>query len=274
MKLFKIRLFKKHPVNSSVIKNYSEGKENKRAENCGKGGMEFIFTEKIMNEYIRTDSVVGEIGCGTGHYAFRFANKCREYKGYDLTPANVKIFQDKIKESDLSNVSADIADATNLINISDSTFDVVMVLGPMYHLDFNNRLLAFKEAKRICKDGGIVAFAYINKAGASIAAIVNEAFKGKYPTKECNQTVLQKGTDDKKTNVFFFSMPEEMISCATECGFEIVENRGLDFVLTPDKIKAMPAEQYEAWLELIQFMSESPSCTGMSGHALLICRKV
>lgn len=236
--------------------------------------MEFIFTEKIMNEYIRTDSVVAEIGCAAGHYAFRFAGKCREYKGYDLTPANIKIFKHKIKDSGLSNISADVADATNLCNIPDSIFDVVMVLGPMYHLDFSNRLLAFKEAKRICKDGGIVAFAYINKAGASIAGIVNEAFKGKYPTKECNRMVLQNGTDIKNTNVFFFSMPEEMIACATECGFEIIESRGLDFVLSPHKIKSMPEEQYEAWLELTQFMSDSPSCTGMSGHALLICRKV
>lgn len=274
MKTFKIRLFRKQSGKNVVIKKYSSGKENKRANNHGKGGMEFIFTEKIMNEYIKTDSVVAEIGCATGHYAFRFAGKCREYKGYDLTPANIKIFRRKIKDSGLSNISADVSDATNLCNIPDSTFDVVMVLGPMYHLDFSNRLLAFKETKRICKDGGIVAFAYINKAGASIAAIVNEAFNGKYPTKECNRAVLQKGISDKNDSVFFFSTPEEMINCATECGFGIIKSCGLNFVLSPDKIKAMPDEQYEAWLELTQYMSESPSCTGMSEHALLICRKV
>lgn len=269
-----MKLLKKHSTKDVVIKNYNHGGEDNRAENHGKGGMEFIFTEKIMEKYIKTNSIVAEIGCATGHYAFRFASKCREYKGYDLTPANIKIFKYKIKESGLKNVSADIADATNLCNIPDSKFDVVMVLGPMYHLDFNNRMLSFKEAYRICKVGGVAAFAYINKAGASIGAIVNEAFKGKYPTKECNQMVLQRGTDDIKTDVFFYSMPEEMISCAKDCGFAIMENRGLDFVLSPDKIKSMPDEQYEAWLELTQFLSESASCTGMSGHALLICKKV
>lgn len=35
----------------------------------------------------------------------------------------------------------------------------------------------------------------------------------------------------------------------------------------------MPEETFAAWRELTDFLCSHPSCTGLSNHALLICRK-
>ena len=32
-------------------------------------------------------------------------------------------------------------------------------------------------------------------------------------------------------------------------------------------------EQLEAWMELSDYMCNSPTCAGLSNHALIICRK-
>ncbi|MDR2941045.1 MAG: class I SAM-dependent methyltransferase [Treponema sp.] len=50
-----------------------------------------------------------------------------------------------------------VGDITNLKNIENANFDIVMVLGHMYHLSSENRGFAFDEAKRICKMNGVLS---------------------------------------------------------------------------------------------------------------------
>ena len=45
--------------------------------------------------------------------------------------------------------------------LEDETFDLTLLLGPMYHLsDFNDKVKALNEAKRVTKKGGIIFIAY------------------------------------------------------------------------------------------------------------------
>lgn len=75
--------------------------------------------------------------------------------GIDITPENIKIFKKKALESGLKNVVGKVGDATKLENIPNESFDVVLCLGPLYHLPPNERELVFAECRRICKNGGI-----------------------------------------------------------------------------------------------------------------------
>ena len=94
-----------------------------------------------------------------------FSDKCKEYVGVDITPENIALFNEKVKAQGLRNVKGLIGDATNLSNISDNYFDVVLCLGPLYHLPPDERELVFAECRRICKNNGIVVFSYISKIG-------------------------------------------------------------------------------------------------------------
>lgn len=69
------------------------------------------------------------------------------------------------KESKLNNISCQLGDAANLENIDDNSFDVVLCLGPMYHLPPSERETVIAECERVCKNGWLPAFAYINKTG-------------------------------------------------------------------------------------------------------------
>lgn len=257
-----------------IIERYSDtSKEDNRSFRSRAEYAEFHYTKKFISEYVTPETSVVEIGCATGYYGMFLADKCREYLGIDITPANVEFFNEKIKNNGLTNVKAMIGDATNLHKLSDNSFDVVLAFGPMYHLPPNEREKVFDECKRICKNNGIVIFAYINKAGAYISGCLREGWGDIYPNKNANEFVLKKATDDIRPDVFFFTMPEEVSAKAAEHGLRVIKNVGLDFLFNVTAINNMPDEQYEAWQELTDFMCESPSCVGLSGHALLICAK-
>ena len=78
-------------------------------------------------------------------------DKCKTYKGIDITPEHIELFNEKVRKANIKNITAEIGDATNLRNVENDEYDIVLVLGPMYHLPKNERNLVFLEAKRVCK---------------------------------------------------------------------------------------------------------------------------
>ena len=98
-------------------------------------------------------------------------------------------------------------------------------------------------------------------------------FPDRYPDKKVNESVLNSGIDDVMPGIFFYTTPEEIEEQAKSHGLSIVKNVGVDFVFNESIINGMGPEQFEAWLELTDYMFESPSCTGLSNHTVLVCQK-
>jgi len=246
--------------------------EDNRATSSRSASLEFHYTKKAMGEYINKSTRILEIGCGTGYYGMHFADKCKEYVGIDLFQHHIDVFQDKIHKNGISNLSCIVGDATNLSDIENDSFDVVCCFGPMYHLPPEERELVFAECKRVCKPNGIIAFAYINKIGVYVGVCVHDEGRELYPNKKANESVL-KGIDDLKPDIFYFSMPEEMEATATKHGLSKIKNMGTDFFITMSVVDKMDDEKFELFMEISDEMVNHESCTGMSNHALLICRK-
>ncbi len=262
--------------NAEFIKaNYSDPfKEENRFTLSRSNGIEAHYTKKIMAEFIQDNRVL-EIGCATGYYAMHFADSCKEYVGVDLVPGNIDFLQEKIAQRGLTNVKAIVGDALNLEGIADGTFDVVCCFGPMYHLPPEERELVFGECKRVCKKSGIIAFAYINKIGVYVGACVHGGLRevSYYPNAKANKFVLEQSRDDLRSDTFFYTTPEEIEEAAKRHGLEKVKNLGTDFYITAHVIDRMPDEQFALYMPLADQMASHESCTGMSNHALLVCRK-
>ena len=257
-----------------IISYYNGYKEDNRANESRSAGLEFHYTKKFLSEYITSESCVIELGCGTGYYGMFFADKCAQYTGVDLSPDNIAVFREKITTENKEKISAIVGDATALTEFSDDAFDVILCLGPMYHLPREERLKVFDECYRIARSGAILAFAYINGLGAYVAACVHDTLRRIYPNAETNYSVLEQQTDDQLPGVFFFTSPDEMEYDAKQKNYEILKNCGVNFHFAASAIDAMNNEQFECFMELADKMSESPSCTGLSAHALLICKKL
>ena len=255
-------------------------REESRHRHSRANSMEFRYTKLLLEPYMTPDKNVVEFGCATGYYAGLWHDKCQSYLGVDIVQENVDFFNAK----GLCNAKARQGDATNCPEFSDNSFDVVLCLGPMYHLPQEERALAMAEMARICKPGGLLAFAYINKAGVLMQAMTNRIWRHKlpwykrlrrhntyYPNRKGNDCIFA-GVNDVD-NPFFFTMPEEMEPLAAQCGLRVVQNAGVDITLNTDQINHMDGEQYACWLEFAEYMLQFPSVTGMASHALMLCAK-
>lgn len=255
-----------------IIDRYGDGsrEENRSSGERADYIMEYKHTKRIIDKYVSKESEVIEVGCGTGYYGIYLADKCLRYTGLDISPGNIRRFQSKIKNLGFMNLNGIVGDATSMSEIDSESYDVVLTLGPVYHLPPSEKELVFAESKRICKKNGIILFAYITKVGVYLGRCLSEPQK--YPNKSKNRSILKDGIDDSRDNVYWFISPEEMENTAMNHGLSILQNLGVDFVFIPE-MYSMITENKDSWEELIDYMCSSSSCTGFANHAVMVCRK-
>lgn len=85
--------------------------------------------------------------------------------------------------------------------------------------------------------------------------------------------MFNKGTGAQRPGLYFLTMPEEMEEAASRHGLRKVKNLGTNFMFLFQRVNAMTDEEFEVRRPLYDFLTSYESCTGMTGNALLICKK-
>lgn len=76
-------------------------------------------------------------------------------------PRSVEVMKKKAKP--YYNIEIREGNACDMSDFADNTFDIVLLLGPMYHLfTERDKHLALEEAIRIAKTGGVIFASYVN----------------------------------------------------------------------------------------------------------------
>lgn len=123
------------------------------------GQVEFLTTMRYVEKYLRPGMRVLEIGAATGRYSHTLARQGYKVDAVELVQHNIDIFNQLTQQGE--NVTIRQGNAKDLSFFEDETFDMTLLLGPMYHLfTVEEQLRALSEAIRVTKKGGIVMAAY------------------------------------------------------------------------------------------------------------------
>ena len=123
------------------------------------GRVEFLTTMRYVEKYLRPGMRVLEIGAGTGRYSHALAQKGYQVDAVELVEHNIEVFRQNTQPGE--SVTIVQGNATDLSSFGDDTYDIVLLLGPMYHLFTRaDKLRALNEAVRVAKRGGVVFAAY------------------------------------------------------------------------------------------------------------------
>ena len=123
------------------------------------GAVEFLTTLRYIEKYLKPGMRILEIGAATGRYSHYFARKGYRVDALELVEHNIEIFKRNTQPDE--NITVTQGNAKNLAGFPDNTYDITLLLGPMYHLfTEEEKLQALSEAIRVTKKGGIVFTAY------------------------------------------------------------------------------------------------------------------
>ena len=144
---------------NKYLKEYYENYDEDGRLDTRHGHIEFLTTMRYIDMYLNPEMRVLEIGAGTGRYSHTLARRGYKVDAVELIEHNIEIFKSKITPDE--DISIRQGNAMELSFIEDSTYDMTLLLGPMYHLyTEEDKLKALTEAIRVTKRGGVIFAAY------------------------------------------------------------------------------------------------------------------
>ena len=162
----------------------------------------------------------------------------------------------------------------DLISLSDGTYDLTMVLGPMYHLyTREDKVRALSEAMRVTKPGGSVLVAYCMNEGS----VIGFMFRGNNLRYALDRNLL---TPDwhcasDPSELFDLVRTEDIASLDAEFPAERIKLVATDGATNymRETIDAMDDETFGKWLEYHFAICERQDLIGASHHTLDILKK-
>lgn len=256
-----------------IINEFYDGYvEDARLSKSRHGQLEFLTTMKYIHQAIPEKVSIIEVGAGTGRYSIALAKEGYDVTAIELANSNLELLMQNSKG--LKNLKAYQGDALDLSRFQDNTFDLTLVLGPLYHLyDERDQQKALDEAIRVTKDGGTIMVAFLsvhailfdNYLQGDLLAGIEENFTDDYQVKHFTEQLFT-GFDVDEFEALFESKPVEWIATVgTDSILELAEGRK-DFAMSDD--------DFNAFAKYHLHNCEKRELLGSSSHLLYMCKKV
>ena len=250
---------------------YDQYDEDGRLGRTRHGQLEYCTTMAYIHRYAAKGSRILELGAGTGRYSIALAKEGMDVTAVELAESNLAVLRENSRG--LENLASYQGDAMDLSRFADSSFDVTLSLGPMYHLyEADDVDRAIDEAIRVTKPGGVIFFAflsvfaimYANYFYGNWAAGQEENFTTDHKVRHFKEQLFT-GYDVTEFEGLFQKKPVDWLTTAGVDGLlEPIEKR-TDFSLSDEDFMALAA-WYLAF-------SEKRELLGNTNHLLYICRK-
>ena len=229
---------------------YNEYDEDGRLANNRLGKVEYLTTRRYIDTLLTADCKIAEIGAGTGRYSVTLAKEGFDVTAIELVQHNLDILQSKLDGSE--NIKTYLGNALDLNMQEDNTYDITLLLGPMYHLySEEDKDTTMKEAVRITKPGGHILVAYCMNE----ATVIQYVFG-------CNLFEMVRVEDIERLSA---AVPVERVKLvATDGASRYIREYLEDF----------DDETFAKWLSYHFATCERQDLIGATNHSLDILRKV
>lgn len=235
--------------------------------------IEFITTTHYIDKYLKDGDRILEVGAGTGAYSLYYADKGYQVDALELVQANVDVMKSKVKDN--MNINAIQGNALDLSMYEDNTFDVTLVLGPLYHLfKKDEEEKAIKEAIRVTKPNGKILIAFI----LFDLTMLTWGFQGKNiyenygEDKQVSLDFKPNNSEDLIFNMRYFSEVKELMNKFDVKKLCYVASDGIGRVMRED-IDNMSDDEYKIFVDYHLSICEREDLIGYSGHILSIVEK-
>lgn len=260
-----------------VVENYENYREEDRLSTNNARRIEFITTARILDELIDGSKKILDCAAGTGIYAFNLAEQGHKVTATDITPRHVEIMDNIIAEKGY-NVKTAVLDACDMSIYEDESFDIVLNMGPFYHLiDEEKRAKCLSESLRVLKKGGLLVTAYIPRYCIfQFIAMQDDYFLDADLAKQLISTGVLRHDDEKCfwTDTYY-SSAEEMERLYRENGLTVTDHFAQDG-LTPqfrEKVDDWNEVQFRIWCDYHYSVCREKSTLGASNHVVIVGRK-
>lgn len=257
---------------TDIINAFYDGyREDVRLDKSRHGQLEYLTTMHYIHKMLDEDSKILEIGAGTGRYSLALAKEGYRVSAVELAEKNFELLS--VNSKGVDNIELFRGDALDLSRFSDNTFDLTLILGPMYHLyKKDEQLKALSEAVRVTKPGGVImtaflsihAIVYNDYLYGNLAHGIEENFTKDFRVKHFEEQIFT-GFYIDEFEALFGGLPVKKITTLATDGILELAERIPDF--------SMSDEEFKLFSDYHLHNCEKREYLGSSSHLLHICKK-
>lgn len=236
------------------------------------GSVEFLTTMRYVEKYLRPGMRVLEVGAATGRYSHHIARMGYQVDAVELVQHNIDLFRQYTQPGE--NVTICQGDARQL-SFADNTFDITMVLGPMYHLfTREDQRQALAEAIRVTKPGGVIFVAYCGNEATIVQFVFQRGMIREPRYRELIDPVTFQAKSDP-TELFQLYRKEDIDALMQEFPTKRLHYVGTDLATNymREAVDAMDDEVFDLYLQYHFAVCERADLVGASHHILDVLRK-
>jgi len=258
--------------------HYETGFDEDLRLRSGIGRLEYARVQEIVRRHVAPASRVLDVGGATGVHAEWLLADGHRVHLVDVVPGHVARARERL--GSVEGFSAEVGDARAL-RLPDASSDVVLLLGPLYHLtERADRLAAWREARRVVVPGGVVVAMGISRF-ASLFDGLAQSYLFDPDFRAIVAQDLATGRHDNPTGdprwftTAYFHRPEELGAEAMEVGLEVRETVGVEGMAHWIRLSAVfeddadPADR-EVVLASARAVEAEPSLLGLSSHLVTV----
>ena len=244
---------------------YEYFNEKKRLNHSKAARIEFLTNVRYIEIYLKPGAKILDIGAGCGEYSLYFAGNGYDVTAIELAERNYETLKSSVMPGyDLKVFNAN---ALDLSMLKDASFDIVLVMGPLYHLAAEeDQLKCIKEARRVCKKDGKLFFAFISNDMVMMTEFAND-----------NDYLIgdtyEHDTFKVKDFPFVFMTVDGMRGILQKAGLHSLHEVASDGLseLMVDNINQLSEEGYARYIDYHMYACEKPELLGYSNHILIVC---
>ncbi len=258
---------------TEILKDFYENYDEDNRLLSRYGYVEYITTMKYIEKYLKPGMRVLEIGAATGRYSHALARKGYKVDAVELVEHNIEIFKANTQEGE--DISITQGNALNLSAFKANTYDITLILGPLYHLfTEEDKLKALKEAVRVTKKGGVIFAAYC-MGDASILLYGFQKNEIHNLISKCKINTETFDTFSEPFDIFELHRKEDIEALREKLNVEHLHLIATDGYANHmrEKLEEMDDETYNLFLKYHLATCERQDLLGYSNHTLDIFRK-
>jgi SAM-dependent methyltransferase len=241
--------------------------------------LEYELTWRYLTRYLPRSGSILEIGAATGRYTLALCRQGYSVTAVDLSAALLERCRQRLAAERLEGQARLIvADARDLRAVPDSTFDGVLLMGPLYHLILEeDRRQALRQAADRLRSGGPLCSTFLSRLGV-LGDLMRKMPAWIERTAEV-RSLLATGRrpDDAPRGGFrgYFARVSEIRALHEALGMQTMVLAGVEPAISADdeSYNTLQGPRRELWLDLLFEVSADDSTVGASRHLLYIGRK-
>lgn len=238
------------------------------------GQVEFLTTMRYIEKYLCPGMRILEIGAATGRYSHTLARQGYQVDAVELVQHNIDIFNTLTQPGE--DISIRQGNAKDLQFFGDDTFDMTLLLGPMYHLfTVDEQMQALQEALRVTKSGGVLFAAYCGNDATMVQYCFGRGMLREQRYKDLVNMETFKASSDP-AELFQLYRIDDIDSLMVNFNTQRLHFVGTDMATNymREAVEGMDEEFFRLYLKYHFTICERADMVGVSHHFLDVFRKL